>query len=408
MTDRLYYTNSYQTEFEARVVESVTADRQLAVILDESCFYPTSGGQPFDTGRLDGQTVIDVRIENGRVVHLLENGSHNLTPGQTVQGQIDWPRRFDHMQQHSGQHLLSYVFDELWGYETVSVHFGAEESTLDLATAELTPLQMCEAEQLANQLIYENLPITAYVVDEAAIGRLPLRRPPKVSGQIRIVEIDKRDYSACGGTHCHHTGELGSIRLTRQERSRGNTRVTFLCGGRALRDAVHKHELVTQVAALFSTDLDSAPELVQRVIEQNGILERQVNELQQQLMHYKALDLLHTATQVAEIQLVTSVLEGYTPENVRVVAARLQEETQLIACLAAVTNNKLTLFCARSADVTVHMGNLLREALGHFGGGGGGRPDFAQGGGVDPVHAEELMVYLKTQLQAHVMADSSS
>ncbi|MEZ4658301.1 MAG: DHHA1 domain-containing protein [Caldilineaceae bacterium] len=399
MTNRLYYTDSYRTEFAATVVESPNIDGLPATVLNETFFYPTSGGQPHDMGLLGGQPVVDVRAEDGRIIHVLDNGAHTLAPGQIVQGQIDWPRRFDHMQQHSAQHLLSYVFDNLYDFETISVHFGATESTLDLATAAVSASQLRAAEQFANQLVYDNLPITAYFVDESAIAHLPLRRPPKVSGQIRIVEIEQRDYSACGGTHCSRTGELGLIRLTRQERSRGNVRITFVSGWRALRDSLHKHDLITQVAALFSTDMDSAPELVQRALEQNKAFERALDILHQQLMRFEARELFEKAVHVGDYRVVSTVLYEQPPENVRVLAAHLQEEARLIICLATVVSGKLTLICARSADVKLHMGNLLRDALKQLGGGGGGRPDFAQGGGVDSARADELMAYLMADLQ---------
>ncbi|MCB9157529.1 MAG: hypothetical protein H6645_10465 [Caldilineaceae bacterium] len=402
MTNRLYYTDSYCAEFKATVNECIRVDGRPAIVLEETFFYPTSGGQLHDTGLLGGQRVVDVRAEEGRIVHVLEDNAHALTPGQLVPGQIDWPRRFDHMQQHSAQHLLSYVFDTLYDFETVSVHFGAHESTLDLATAEVSAAQLRMAEQTANQLVYDNLPITAYFVDESEIARVPLRRPPKVQGQIRIVEIEQRDYSACGGTHCRHTGELGLIRLTRQERSRGNVRITFLCGWRALQDSIQKHELISQVATIFSTDVESAPELVQRTLEQNKAFERQVSELNQRLMQFEARELLEKAVQMADVRVVTKVLHEQPPENVRRLATQLQEESGLIACLATVVSGKLTLLCARSADVDLHMGNLLRDALKQFGGGGGGRPDFAQGGGVEGAQANELMAYLLTKLKAQI------
>lgn len=405
MTNRLYYTDSYRTKFEATVVECPSVDGQPAIVLDATCFYPTSGGQPYDTGLLGGQPVVDVRAEDGRIIHFLGNGAHSLAPGQIVKGQIDWPRRYDHMQQHSAQHLLSYVFDKLYGFETISVHFGASESTLDLAIAEISASQLREVEQFANQLVYDNLPITTYFVDESEITRLPLRRPPKVTGQIRIVEIEQRDYSACGGTHCRRTGELGLIRLTRQERSRGNVRITFLSGWRALRDSRHKHELITQVATLFSTDVDSAPELVQRTLDQNKAFERELGALHQQLMGFTARALTEQAVHVGDCRVVSAVLHEEPPENARVLAARLQEEARLIACLATVVGGKLTLICARSADVELHMGNLLRDALKQFGGGGGGRPDFAQGGGVDGERAAEMMAYLMAALQSRATVD---
>ena len=216
MTERLYYTDSYCVELDAVVQAATEQDGRPALVLDRTCFYPTSGGQPYDTGTLAGLSVVDVVAADGVVYHVLEQPADPSLVGQTVHGEIDWPRRFDHMQQHSGQHLISQAFDRLFGYETVSVHFGDAESTLDLDTAGVTPDELVRAEALVNEQVFRALPITAYFVDESEIDRVPLRRPPKVSGQIRIVEIEGADWSACGGTHVRTTAEIGPVKFVRQ------------------------------------------------------------------------------------------------------------------------------------------------------------------------------------------------
>ncbi len=212
MTERLYYTDAYQTEFDAHLVAITEVNGQPAIVLDRSFFYPTSGGQPFDTGVLGGWHVVDVSVtENGDVLHILDAALPSATLGQALHGAIDWRRRYDHMQQHSGQHLLSQIFYRHFGYETISVHFGDTESTLDLDIAALEFAQLDEAEQIANEMVYATLPIKAYFVTDNELAKMSLRRAPKVTGQIRIVEIDQFDYSACGGTHVRTTAEIGPI-----------------------------------------------------------------------------------------------------------------------------------------------------------------------------------------------------
>ena len=381
MTEHLYYTDAYTTEFDATVVAVTMLDGKPAVELDRTYFYPTSGGQPNDTGRLADIAVVDVVAQDGAILHVLE-GAVARQPGDPAHGVIDWPRRFDHMQQHSGQHLLSQVFYRAFGFETVSVHFGAEESTLDLDAATITPEQLAAAEAQANDLVYASLPITAYFVDESNIATVPLRRPPKVTGQIRIVEIAAFDYSACGGTHVRTTAELGPVKLLRQERRRGQTRITFLCGKRAVADYARKHSLLTEIAAIFSTDVGQTPALVARSQEQVKELQYRVDELTAAQLAQTAVALVADAPLIGATRVVAHLLTDQAADATKTLANQLQAQGATVALLASSQGDKATVIFARSDDAPGHMGNLLRAALKAFGGGGGGRPEFAQGGGV--------------------------
>lgn len=402
MTKRLYYTDSYQTEFDAAVTSVTTLDGRPALALDRSCFYPTSGGQPNDLGMLDlgawgSRQVIDVVAGEGIVHHVL-NAPPELPVGSRVHGVIDWTRRYDHMQQHSGQHLLSQIFARRFEYETVSVHFGTEESTLDLDTATVDPAQFEEAETAANDLVYASLPITAYFVDENDLHRVPLRRPPAVTGQIRIVEIAQFDYSACGGTHVHTSAEIGPVKLIRQERRRGQTRITFLCGRRAVADYARKHRLLTQTAALFSTDVGQVPTLVGAGLEQNKALQHRVDELIARQLTYTSRDLLAAAQFVGADRVVAAVLD-LPVDALKTLANLLQAEPHTIALLGSGAGGKATAVFARSDDAAPHMGNLLAGALGALGGRGGGRPEFAQGGGIPVEKLDELLQTAVAQLR---------
>lgn len=411
MTVRHYYTDAYTTEFTATVVAVEAAQpetgqaeinqteiNQAVVLLDGTYFYPTSGGQAHDLGTLDGCAVIDViAADDGSVRHVLEAGAARPAVGATVRGVIDRTRRFDHMQQHSGQHLLSQIFYRLFELETVSVHFGATESTLDL-DGRLTPEQMAQAEIVANEQVFAALPIRAYFVDETGLADVPLRRPPKVSGQIRIVEIDRYDYSACGGTHVHTTAEIGPIKLVRSERRRDQTRVTFLCGKRALDDYRRKHDLLTETAALYSTDIGQVPELVAKAQDQIKQLQRRVDELTTDLLTYEVASLRAAAEPVGDRQVVRRVWAERSIDALKTTANLLTETPGTIALLATTNGDKTTVVFGRAADVDAHMGNLLRTTLQAFGGGGGGRPDFAQGGGAAADQADALLDFARDQL----------
>ncbi len=242
MTERLYYTDSYQREFRARVAER-SPDGQT-VYLDRTLFYPTSGGQPFDLGSIDGVAVVDVVDEEDRIAHRL---AAPLTTGGEVAAEIDWTRRFDHMQQHSGQHLLSAVFEELFNLHTVSFHLGAESATIDLEGGPVEPRTVLEAERRANQLVAENRALDVRFEDAGAVQGL--RKPSGRQGMLRIVSIDGLDRSACGGTHVRTTGEIGPILLRRTEKIRQSVRVEFVCGGRAVRRARQDFEALQQHCA---------------------------------------------------------------------------------------------------------------------------------------------------------------
>lgn len=398
MTERLYYTNSYLVEFDANVVAIAVQNDRPAVQLDRSVFYPASGGQPHDTGWLNGQRVLDVIIEDGVVWHLIDGDATIFSLGQAVHGAIDWPRRFDHMQQHSGQHLLSQVFERLHGYETVSVHIGEKENTLDLDAATLDPTQIDAAERLTNEQVYAALPISAYFVDEADISRLRLRRPPKVKGSVRIVEIADYDFSACGGTHCHSTAELGPIKIIRTERRRGGMRVTFLCGARALDDYLRKHRWLTAIAGQFSTDPAETPALVERNLAQMKELQRRVDELSVRLLGYEAQALLASAPTLGGVRLIAHNSAELDASGLRTLASALVALPGVVALLAGTSGGKLSLVFARSVDIDLHMGNLLRDAMRQFGGSGGGRAGFAQGGG-QPDQVDDILAFAQTQIQ---------
>lgn len=397
MTERLYYTDSYLTSFSAQVTARSEVDGHPAICLDRSAFYPTSGGQQHDTGTLNGVAVVDVRAaDDGMVLHLLAEP----LPGdvERVTGVVDWPRRYEHMQQHSGQHLLSQTFYRTTGHETVSVHFGDELCTLDLSGGEVTAAQMAAVEDHANALVWENRAIRAYEVSDDELASIPLRRAPAVTGSIRIVELDGYDWSACGGTHVAATGSIGPISLLRVERSRGNSRVSFVCGQRAIGDARRRRELLAAAAGLLDTAVEEVPDLLAARLERLKEQDRQLRATQEELLGYRAQRMLAQAEQRAGFRLVAQNVADVDPAGLKTLAAHLVAETGVVVLLACAVDGKGTAIFARSADVEMHAGQLLRAVLPRFGGGGGGRPDFAQGGGVDEERLDEMLAVAREDL----------
>ncbi len=396
MNERLYYEDAYRTSFVARVTERLTLEGQPAVRLDCSAFYPTSGGQPHDTGSLNGTAVVDVQVgAGGAVLHLL---AEPLAEGtERVSGEIDWARRYDHMQQHSGQHLLSQVFYRELELETVSVHFGDVLNTLDLDGPPLSAQQLAAVETAVNEMVWQDRPIRAYWVSDVEREKVPLRRAPAVEGATRIVEIDKFDWSACGGTHVRRTGEIGLVSLLRVEKHRGRSRVHFVCGRRALADAAERRGLLAETAGLLDSGVQDVPELVAKLQEASKRAERELNAQQEALVEYQARELLAGAETAAGVRLVAQEMADADPALVQKIARALIAEPGVVALVGCARGGKGTVVFARSEDCSVHVGNLLRDTLREFGGGGGGRPDFAQGGGVA---AQKLRDVLESAAEA--------
>ncbi len=395
MNERLYYADAYRTSFVAQVTERLTHQGQPTVRLSRSAFYPTSGGQPHDTGNLNGAAVVDVLARaDGAVLHLL---AHLLPEGTTsVAGQVDWQRRYDHMQQHSGQHLLSQAFYRRLGLETVSVHFGDALNTLDLDGPPLSAPQLATVEADANEIVWQNRPIRAYWITEAEREKVPLRRAPTVRDKMRIVEIGKFDWSACGGTHVRRTGEIGLIALLRIEKRRGRSRVHFVCGRRALMDATRRRALLAETAGLLDSAVHDVPALVSKQQEALRDAEKALQAQQEALVQFQARELLTAAESIAGLRLVTQEMDDAEPAAVQRLARALIAEAGVVALLGCGQRGKGTVVFARSAELSLHVGNLLRDTLRQFGGGGGGRPDFAQGGGVP---AEKLAAVLDAALE---------
>jgi alanyl-tRNA synthetase len=370
MTERLYYTDAYLTEFDATVLEHADGGRRI--YLDRTAFYPTSGGQPFDRGWLGEAEVVDVVDEGERIAHLLASP---LTAAR-VRGRIDWIRRFDHMQQHTGQHLLSAVIAELFGYQTVSVHFGRETATLDLDTGTLSHQQIVAAEVRANQLVVENRAVEVSFTDASAAGAL--RKPTEREGDLRIVSVDGLDRSACGGTHVRATGEIGCILIPKVERVKQQARLEFLCGGRAVRRARTDLDLLAKICGLYSAAAEEVPALVESQREQLKHALAARRELEQELSLPHARE-LYRATDPRPDGLRVTVIRENTGaiDRLRLLGQAFGGFTR--ALLIGVIEDPPTILLAASVDSGIDAGRILREELERVGGRGGGSARLAQG-----------------------------
>ncbi|NBD34881.1 MAG: alanyl-tRNA editing protein [Chloroflexi bacterium] len=386
----LYYADASLREFRARVVAERVTERGPAVRLNQTAFYPTSGGQPHDTGTLENVPVVDVWEEDdGAIWHLLESELPLSSDQEEVTGRINWARRFDHMQQHTGQHLLSAAFVEVWDAPTVGFHLGSEACTIDLEIPNLTWEAAFRVEDEVNRVVWENRPVTVQFVSQAEIAEIPLRKPPAVEGQIRVVWVKGYDASACGGTHVGHTGEVGLIKITGLERYKGGMRVAFRCGARALLDYRRALRLLQEVSTDLSIAEDELPEAIERIQAEAKVTHSALRDVQVTLADCEADRLWHAAPEQAGMRQVVAHWEDRAFDQVRATASRLCEHPATLALLAVTTEKGVRLVCARSDDLgEVDAVAILREALDALGGRGGGAPAMAQGGApVSPADA---------------------
>lgn len=367
MTRRLYYTDSYLREFQAIVVDA-SPDGSV-VYLDQTAFYPSSGGQPHDLGTIGGAEVLDVIDEGDRIAHRVAAS----VPSGPAAGKVDWTRRFAHMQQHTGQHLLSAVLEELFRFRTVGVHFGDGANTVDLETSSISVEQMREAELRANSLVTENRRVTVSFEDHSSVEGL--RKASGREGELRIVSIEGLDRSACGGTHVRATGEIGPILLRKQDKVRGNVRLEFLCGERAVRRARQDFEALSQAARVFSAPLDEVPAVVASQAEQLRRQAKLSRELGVELAQRRGRELHAACLPDVSGRRVRLERASALDDEVRTLAQSFTSGSN--ALFAAVAGNSVLL--AASADSGVHAGNRLKAALTAAGGRGGGNAQLAQG-----------------------------
>jgi alanyl-tRNA synthetase len=386
MTTRLYYTDAYRTEFSANVVDR--SDDGRRIYLDETAFYPTSGGQPHDLGMLAGVRVTDVVDEDDRIAHVLESP---LAPTPApLHGAIDWPRRFDHMQQHTGQHLLSAVFEDLFGFKTLSVHFGADYSTLDLDAELVTRDQMIAAEQRANVVVAEARPVDVTFEDAAAAT--DLRKPSDRPGTLRVVTIRGLDRSACGGTHVRNTAEIGAVLLRSVEKIRKATRIEFVCGARAVRRARRDFESLTRIAASLSAALDDVVSLVSVQADRLKDSDSARKKLEKELAAFRVRALYENAAPGENDVRTIVIRDPSSMDELRALAQAAFAFPRVVVIGALRAPPSLLL--GTSEDSGIDAGRILKEHLAALGGRGGGSPRLAQGSVPDAAALDKLVTAL--------------
>jgi alanyl-tRNA synthetase len=386
MTSRLYYEDSFLYDFDAEVLEVLETPRP-GLILDRTAFYPTSGGQVFDTGWITSDADPKLRVtevaeaEDGKVIHYLEAPLKDLKPGTRVRGQIDAQRRRDHMQQHSGQHVLSAAFLRLYNMPTVSFHMADDYCSIDLDTPSLNKEQIESAERLANEIILENRAVDIRFVTRDEAGKLGLRKlPPTERDELRLIDIRDFDITACGGTHVSQTGQIASILLRKTEKVRQGWRVEFVAGQRAVATARRDFTTLTESAALFSAHIYDVPQQARKSLDEIKSLRKQRQQSQDELAAAQAAALLAETPEINGRRIVVRTISDRDLNFLKLLAQKLTRLSPHVVALLATTSPQPSLAFAQSAGQPFDMGALMKETMTKLGGRGGGSKDMAQGG----------------------------
>jgi alanyl-tRNA synthetase len=369
-TKRLYFDNPYQVEFKAKVIGREVYAKQPALILDQTCFYPESGGQPADKGKINGVEVLDVLEKDTKILHVMQSE----VGADEVNGIIEWITRFDHMQQHSGQHILSQCFDTLFDAKTLSFHLGIKTSTVEIDLRDITEDEVEKVETLANEVVFQDEEICTYITPEEMIAKVPLRKPPQKTGDIRVVQISDFDYSACGGTHPNKTGEIGLIKILRWERIRNNLRFEFVCGRRALIDYGIKNRIIRDVAVKFNVGEGELVGSIDKTITELKDTRRQMKKTQERILDFEAQEIM-TDT---EGEVVKKVFTGKSPDEVRILALTIIKSGNYIVLFGTKLQDRVHLVLASSEKLDRDMRDLLPVLSPLIDGKGGGRPTLVE------------------------------
>ena len=394
MTSRIYYTDAYCQAFDARVVRAVEHQGRPAVLLDRTAFYPTSGGQPYDVGSLGDAAVIDVVDVDGDVVHVL---SAALPLGAVVRGQIDWARRFDHMQQHTGQHVLSAALVRVCNAPTVSFHLGSDTATIDISPA-VAPGDLEQAVDEANHVVWDDRDVAIRFVSEEEAKALPLRKESARQGELRLVEVPDLDLSACGGTHVARTGAIGLIAVTGTEKFKGGLRVTFVCGGRALRSLRQLRDAVAGSVRLLSVLPPELPSAVEKLQADAKGLRKTISGLQAALAVHEADRLIAAAEPHGDgRRVITEIYEDWDAAGLKTIASSLIARDPVAVALVT-GGTTATVVVASTPSLALDAGAVVKRLTDRFGGRGGGRPDLAQAGGLSG-HVAEIAAAARDLLE---------
>ena len=413
MTERLYYDDSFLYEFDAQVAEVIPASQEEArpaLLLDRTAFYPTSGGQVFDTGWIApaetsgeavGSTVIEVaEREDGSILHFVGDAVP-FSRGMRVHGKIDSARRLDHIQQHSGQHVLSAAFIRLFHAPTVSFHMGEDSCTIDLDTKALAREQVEAAERLCNEITLENRPVEIRFVSHADAQSLGLRKIPTVGrAELRLIAIQDFDLTACGGTHVRSTGQIGCILLRKTEKMKQGVRVEFVCGQRGIAAARRDYNTLTEAAELYSAHIRDVPQQIRKAQEDAKSARRSREQLLEEVAEHHAKRLVEETPLANGRKVVMGVFADRDLPFIRLLAQKCTRGTDNVIALLASTSGATALVFAQSPGQPFDMGGLMKEAVAKLGGRGGGGRDLAQGGTAESKPVEPVLVEARDKLRA--------
>ncbi|QXM06223.1 alanyl-tRNA editing protein [Crassaminicella indica] len=387
MTKKLFYDNIYQKEFTANIASVKEIDGKFHIELNQTAFYPEGGGQPCDKGTIEGLEVSYVYEKNNKIYHIIDREPPKL---HLLKCAINWERRFDHMQQHLGQHILSACFHKLFDAKTVGFHLGNEFVTIDITLNNISPVQIEKVEYFANQVVFNNLHVKQLYPTASKLSELPLRKPPKVKENIRIIEIDQFDFSPCCGTHSSHTGEVGVIKIRKWEKIRGNIRIEFVCGNRALKDFYWKNDTINKISKLLSVKDIDALSGVERIFSQYNSQKKEIRKLKEQLLDYEASTFYQSAYIVNNIKIINNIFDNRNFEDIRNLAAKIVSKPDVIV-LFGLKNEKAQMILSCSKEIDINMTKVFKEVCPIINGRGGGNAHTAQGGGDQTSKLEEAL-----------------
>lgn len=393
-TERLFDRNPYQYNFEAEILSQSVQEDGCHVILDQTCFYPEGGGQPCDQGELNGQKVLHVFEKDDVIVHILPESVEN-----PVIGHVNPDLRMDHMQQHSGQHVLSRAIYELYHGETIGFHLGESVSTIDLNLPELNDAQISEIEKQANEIVLLGKPLITRQLTPEEARELPLRKDPVQKTMLRIVEVDGFDWSACCGTHCRNSGEIGLIKIIKTERYKGGVRVSFLCGQRAFRDYQSKHFILRDICQQLSVSETDLSNKIQILLRDKKETAKKMKDLMQRSTSFEAEALLKNAEKQNDIQIVFSVDSVRTQEMLSILTRKCIENSGTLVFLGS-QSTPSAMVVARSRDLDLDLKTILSPLIEEQQLKGGGRPDWMQLTGQSETDVKMVLGSARSQIMA--------
>ncbi|MCT4593357.1 MAG: DHHA1 domain-containing protein [Anaeromicrobium sp.] len=390
MCKKLYYENTYLKNFTANIVEIKEEKDSFHLVLDKTAFYPEGGGQPSDMGFIEGVSVNYVYTQKDKVYHVVDSLPSKK---DELNCSIDWSRRFDFMQQHTGQHILSACVDKLYGGKTVGFHLSKDYTTIDVTTQNLKDKHIQRIEQLANEIVFANLTINQFYPDSDTLKELPLRKTPSVDEDIRVVSIDSFDHSPCGGTHVDRTGEVGLIKIKTYEKTRGKTRLEFVCGNRAYNDYLIKNNQINSLSTLLSIKDSQVYEAVERIYNVNNSNKKEINKLQSELIFYEGEKLYNECISKGNYKILKKTFEDRDFQNLRTLALNLCSKADVIALLGTKKDKAQFILAASKNISNINMKDIVNNLRSKMTINGGGNNHICQGG-VNSTDDLELLLSL--------------